>query len=191
MSIALSILVPTVPERTHALGTLVTELSRQALDKPVEVLALLDNRTRTTGAKRNVLLREAQGGHIVFVDDDDRVEPDYVDQLLAVVSLVPDVDCVVFDVEVDVAGRQHKVCKYGTEYSFGEDVDHFYRKPNHLMCWARHVAVRHPFADVSVGEDDEWAGRAAVDIVRQVRISKVLYHYDYVDKPPSWFFGGT
>ena len=78
----LSILIPSLPERIHLLSSVLSDLHEQSKGKPVEVLVLTDNRHRTTGQKRNQLIGLAQGRFISFVDDDDSVAADYVDQIL-------------------------------------------------------------------------------------------------------------
>ncbi|MEI7028204.1 glycosyltransferase family A protein [Paenibacillus sp. y28] len=188
MNISLSILIPTVPERIQFLSRMVQELARQTKGRPVEVLALLDNKKSTVGAKRSVLLEQAKGDYIVFVDDDDRLEPHYVSTLCAYIEAAPDADCFVFDVAVYLNNHFYKVCKYDIAYTHGEDQSYYYRKPNHLMCYAKRIAALHKFQDISGGEDDEWGTRAAGDIVNQVRIPHVLYHYDCdLTKPSDWF----
>jgi glycosyltransferase involved in cell wall biosynthesis len=187
MDITLSILIPSVPERLNFLDGIVQELYRQTTNKSVEFLVLLENKHRTIGAKRNLLIEQAQGQYVAFVDDDDRIASSYVDILLDCIAQNPDADCIVFDVAVHQNGTFDRICKYGTEYEYGADENFFYRKPNHLMCYARRIALQHKFQCISYGEDDEWAGRVSQDITRQVRIPQVLYNYDFISKPPSWY----
>lgn len=187
MDLKLSILIPSVPERMEFLTTLISELHRQAVGQPVEILVILENKRRSIGAKRNALIEQAQGNYVVFVDDDDRVHASYVDTLLSCIAEHSDADCVVFDVAVSQNGQFDRVCKYGQEYAYGSDESCYYRKPNHLMCYARRIAVNHKFQDVSFGEDDEWAARVSQDIGAQVRIPEVLYYYDYISKPFNWY----
>lgn len=185
--IALSILIPSVPERTAHLSRMVDELNKQIAGKPVELLVVTDNRKRTTGAKRNLLIEQAQGQFIVFVDDDDVLLPNYVDSLLRHIEDNPKADCIVFDVAVYLEGKFSKLCKYGIEYEHSEDSQYYYRKPNHLMCHARRLASRHKFLDISYGEDDEWGKRIAKDIQRQIRIPEALYRYVWFSKPRGWY----
>ncbi|NQX57902.1 glycosyltransferase family A protein [Paenibacillus qinlingensis] len=188
MNITLSVLIPSVPERMDFLSRMIQELSQQTQGMPVEILVLMDNKKSTIGAKRNLLLEQAKGEYIVFVDDDDRLVPNYVSTLLTQIESTPDADCIVFDVAVYFNGQFIKLCKYGKEYSNGQDQFFYYRRPNHLMCYAKRIASNHKFKDISGGEDDEWGGRVSEDIVNQIRIPAILYHYDCdLTKPPSWF----
>lgn len=188
MNISLSILIPSVPERMDFLSRMIQDLSQQTQGMPVEILVLLDNKKSTIGAKRSVLLEQAKGDYIVYVDDDDRIEPHYVSTLCSQIEATPDADCIVYDVAVYLNGNFYKICKYGKEYSYSEDHSFYYRKPNPRMCYAKRIASKHKFMDISGGEDDEWAGRVAEDITNQIRIPTVLYHYDCdLTKPSSWF----
>lgn len=187
MSIKLSILIPSVPERMTHLQRIVDDLYKQSLNKPVEILVFLENKKRTTGAKRNILLEQAQGEYVVFVDDDDRVESNYVETLLTTIEENHGADCIVFDVLVNFNGEFTKICKYGKEYRHSEDAKFYYRKPNHLMCYAKRIAGKHQYRNVSYGEDDEWGRRASAEIENQVRIPSVMYYYDFVKKNRSWY----
>ncbi|SIR34073.1 MULTISPECIES: glycosyltransferase family 2 protein [unclassified Paenibacillus] len=183
----LSLLIPSLPERKERLDPLLETLALQTAGKPVELIVMTDNRRRSTGAKRNSLLQQAQGRYVAFIDDDDRVSERYVDALLDAMAGRPEADCIVFEVMVHEGGKPPRTCLYGVEYEHGMDESRYYRKPNHLMVYRRELALRHPFRDIGYGEDDEWAARASRDIVDQARIDEVLYHYDWVVKPLSWY----
>src|SRR6187200_1615776 len=57
----------------------------------VEILCLLDNQKMMLGDKRNQLVNVAQGTHVVFVDDDDRIAPRYLAAILQALRWDPDV----------------------------------------------------------------------------------------------------
>jgi len=76
----LSILICSVFERDAK--PLVQKLLAQIGTEPVEVLMLADNRKRSTGFKRQVLLNNAQGEYVTFIDDDDSVSADYIAEVL-------------------------------------------------------------------------------------------------------------
>ncbi|WLR44055.1 glycosyltransferase family A protein [Bacillus carboniphilus] len=185
MPISLSILIPSIPERMTHLARTVCELERQAKNKPVEILVLLDNKKRTTGSKRSSLIQQAQGEFISFVDDDDRIATDYVDELLHVINKNPQADCINFLVEVDIAGLSRKKTKYHSSLTYSEDENFYYRKPNHIMCYARRIASQYKFPDTSYGEDDRWAHQVCHLIRSEEVIDKVLYYYDYKLKRPN------
>ena len=179
MSIELSVLIPSIPERLESLAGLVVDLTAQAGGLPVEVLVFLDNKRRTTGAKLNNMIEAAQGGYVTVADDDDRVAPTYVRDLLDAIHRNPGVDCIVFDVALYIGGKFVKIFRYGVEYGWTETDDCIYREPGPLMCWKRQVAVRYKFPDQCIDEDSAWiaAGPWKHEPIWQARIDTVLYDY--------------
>ncbi|MES9774739.1 glycosyltransferase family A protein [Priestia megaterium] len=185
MDIKLSVLIPSTPERLSHLARMISELERQATQLPVEILVIIDNKKRTTGSKRNILIEQAQGKYVSFVDDDDRIEPDYIQTLVETIDQNPDADCITFDVAVNLSGLEKKITKYDVNYLHSQDNQYYYRKPNHIMCYAKRIAIQENFLNVSYGEDDEWAARASRLIKNQIKIPRVLYYYDYLLKRPK------
>ncbi|WP_170110644.1 glycosyltransferase family A protein [Flavilitoribacter nigricans] len=176
--ILLSILILSIPERhTSFLTRLLRQLEMQALGQPVEILVFTDNRQRTIGEKRNQLVALAKGDYFCFVDDDDRVAPDYVIHILRALHSKP--DCVVFDAWVTLNGIRGKICKYGKEYQHRNGAAAYYRRPNHIMVHRRDNVKDIQFLALNFGEDDEWATRVVERVKKQVRIPKILYYYDY------------
>jgi glycosyltransferase involved in cell wall biosynthesis len=185
--VLLSILIPSVPERFIQLQSIYNTLLNQSKGKSVEILVLLENKKRTTGAKRNALIEQAQGQYIVFVDDDDELEPNYISEIYSSIEQNPEADCIVFDVGVYKNNVFDRICKYGKEFTHAPDSQFYYRQPNHLMCFARKLALKHKFKNTSFGEDTIWANGIASLIKNQVRINKVLYKYKYIPKPKNWY----
>lgn len=184
----LSILIPSVPERLPFLNQLLPELTKQALHQPVEILVNMDNKKSVIAKKRNQLLLQAKGKFSCFVDDDDRVSPNYVCALLTAIEQVPHADCIVFDVEVTIDGGPPKLTKFDKNYIYSQDEYYYYRKPNHAMCYAKRIASRHRFKETLIfGEDDAWGEETAADIRIQHRIDETLYFYDAVSKNKDWY----
>jgi len=175
----LSIMIPTIPSREESLKKLLDRLEPQAKGKPVEIRILKDDMKMTISEKRQIGFRMASGKYVTFIDDDDMVEPTYVDDILE--ALEADPDLVVFDMEVTGYPSGPNITKVGIEY--GRDLDTpkaYYRLPTYLMVWRKSLAVQVPFRNV-LDEDANWAVRIAplVDPGKQVRIDKILYHYQY------------
>lgn len=80
MSAALTICIPTIPERRSLLSRLLWTLEPQLPNAPVEVL-ISDGR-RPMGDKLNEMFAAAQGEYVVAVDDDDLVATDYVEHVV-------------------------------------------------------------------------------------------------------------
>ncbi|HUU21631.1 MAG TPA: glycosyltransferase [Phycisphaerae bacterium] len=174
----LTVAVCAIAERADTtLPAVIAELRRQAEGQPVEILCLLDNRARTLSEKRNTIIAAAKGRFVVFADDDDRVEPDYVEALLGAIRGEPEADVVCFDVMVHGAGGSDRLCRYGIGLEDRDAEDAFYRKPNHIMAWRTDLARAVPYED-TWDEDTQWARKAQARVRAEARVDRVLYHYD-------------
>lgn len=178
-----SVLILGVSSRLSSSGPRIfRELERQAQGKSAEICYLIDNKCRTVGAKRNAIMKIANGDYVAFVDDDDRVALNYVSHILNALASRPDV--VVFDVAVSgyaSLGHADKIAHYDLSFAHENLPTEFRRRPNHVMVWRTALARSVPFADVSRGEDDPWAAAmiARHPRLKQVRISETLYYYDF------------
>jgi len=169
----LSILICSVDNRLNELNLLMPTLCRE----DVEVLWLGDNRKMTIGEKRNWLLSMAKGEYVVFVDDDDRLEPDYVDELL--LGCIHDSDVICFNVMYSPINGEPMPVYYSSRYVDENKDGFFLRAPNHLMCFKRELALRIMFIETNFGEDNDFAARIKPLIKSEWQINKVLYHYLY------------
>lgn len=180
-----SILISSVPSRiASGLSGLITDLDHQTRFEPnIEVIALVDNKQRTVGAKRNMLLNMAQGEYVSFVDDDDQVDPGYVANITQALVRKPDV--VSFDVLCTV-GRQKKYCHYSIEYkgfrckNLDNGDEEWFSRPYHLHVWRKDIVGWFP--NISLGEDIKWADNIDVSNLNQIKIDKYLYYYRYDPK---------
>ncbi len=146
----------------------------------VEVLSAIDDGERSTGHKRNALLRQATGRFVASIDDDDLVSHDYVRSICAVIRSQPDVDCIGFVGVITFRGRHARTFTHSlayTEYSSRDGV--YTRPPYHLNPIRRDIAVDYEFLDVSYSEDYEWSSRVRRDprMRREALIDTVLYTY--------------
>lgn len=174
----LSILICSLESRKDLLANLLHNLYNQIRDiNEVEVLRLIDNKQMSVGAKRNALIGLAKGDYITFIDDDDRISTDYIDNLLQGIELGYDSIC--FEVLYNPAGGNPKLVKYSAKYKDRELVTHFERATNHLMCTKRSIASKVKFKNISFGEDAIWAKSLVRLIKTEGQIEKVLYYYDF------------
>jgi len=172
----LSILICTITKRISLLTRLLGILQPQLTDE-VEVIYIGDNKKRTIGEKRNNLLNLAQGDFLTFIDDDDRVEMDYVSSILK--AITKDADCIVFDTSTNHPDGIRKRNKVGIEYDYTETNNLVTCKPSHTMVWRTSLAKSEQFPERSEGEDVDWVSRVWPKIKKQVRIDKLLYQYDF------------
>lgn len=176
----LSILICSLPDRMSRASLLIEKLCLQAEGNPVEILYLGDNKSMSTGEKRNRLKGIARGEYVAFVDDDDEVSEEYVKQLLTVIDLPLKPDVINFQVMYHCRDFTRPVL-YSLDYLRDQNLpDRFLRIPNHLMCIKRSLALAVQYPDVSFGEDAEYARGVWKLLKTEYQINKVLYHYlDY------------
>lgn len=180
----LSILVATLVSRQSVFDDLSAELRRQASEADaealVEILWLRDRGEASIGAKRNDLVSRATGRFLVFVDDDDRVSPDYVPRILEAIRARPDADCVVFDGEITFRGRHPRrlVHRIGIRDWFEHD-GQYLRPPCHITPIRSDIARCYRFTETDWSEDMDWALRISRDgaLRSEAVVDAVLYHY--------------
>lgn len=173
----LSILTPSIPARLAAAAALADTLAAQIGDQPVEHLIFTDNRRRSIGAKRDALVRMARGKYVAFVDDDDKVRPDYVSSLLAAASGDPDV--ITFRQFAVVNGLQSEI-----EFRLGNPNEPFNpggitkRNAWHVCAWRRSLAIQSTFPNSNYGEDWQFAAQlCAIDGLKPAHVDRVLHEY--------------
>lgn len=181
--ILLTILVPTVPSRIELFYVkLMKEILRQIepYKNEIELISFFDNKKRSIGKKRQEMVNLAQGKYIVFIDDDDRISENYVNEIMNTLIENPDADCIVFNSITRINGGKGILCKYGIEFEYGyiNDGLEWRGKPAHTMVYLSKIVKNHQFNDMGNGEDCDWVKRAYLDIKNQIRIDKVLYYYD-------------
>ena len=183
--IKLSILVPSthtrfksfLPKIHEQLYSQYDQLTKEQQDE-VEILYLVDNKKVMLGTKRNELIDLAQGEYVVFVDDDDRIEPDYIATLLEATKTGK--DSIVFTAQVSINGGDPKPCYYSKDYraDFNRH-DAYYRLPNHICCIRREIASKVSFPAIKYAEDAAYARLLVKHLRSEHKIDRVLYHYDY------------
>lgn len=144
----------------------------------VELVVLTDNKQMMLGHKRNVMVELAQGKYIVFVDDDDRISDDYIQQLLD--ATASNADSIVFQAMVSLNKEPAKLCYYSKDVKQDYNADGaYYRIPNHICCVKRSVALKSSFPNVLYGEDAGYGKVLLKHLKTEHKIDKVLYYYDY------------
>lgn len=180
----LSILIPTLASRAALYQRLTSELRRQiesaGLQSEVEILGLCDDGAVPVGAKRNTLLRQAQGQYVVFTDDDDQVSAGYVSLIAQALRANPGIDCLGIRVLIYFRGAHPSEATHSIQYTdLSSKAGRYFRPPYILNPIRRDIAIRYPFAEVRYSEDFDWAMRMVRDraLQREVMIEPVLYHY--------------
>lgn len=179
----LSILICSLEERRESFNKIFSKLKQQINDSnladAVEILYFLDNRERTTGFKRNVLMLSSAGEYTCFVDDDDDVDEKYIKTLYEAIEHHSP-DCVSLQglLMTRHAPPQRFIhsIKYNTYF---EKEKIYYRPPNHLNVIKKSIALRFQFPEVSKGEDTDWAMQIARSglLKKEVEINFPYYFY--------------
>lgn len=166
-----------LPKMQEALYSQLNALEPADQDR-VEIIVLTDNKQMMLGHKRNVMVEMAQGKYIVFVDDDDRIAPDYIASLLKATE--SDADSIVFHAEVRLNGEEAHICQYSKDFKTDYN-NHgiYYRIPNHICCIKREVSLKSSFPNLLYGEDSGYSKVLLPYLKTEHKINRVLYYYDY------------
>ena len=174
--IRLSILICHLESRKRQLGQLLEVLRPQIDNVTSKYWIAVDYGTESIGAKRNTLLRLAQGDYVCFIDDDDLVADFYIEEILKAIESEP--DCVGFNgALVHKNGREEPVT-----YRMGNTtID---RKGaiticgiGHLNPVKREIALSVKFPEKSSGEDYEYAMALQSKLTSEVFIDQTIYYY--------------
>lgn len=191
MQMTLSILVCSVTNRFNTfLPNIINKLHSQAENfEDVEIICLMDNKKMMLGDKRNQMVNLACGKYVVFIDDDDDISDDYIEQLYLAIDSGADV--INFTVDVSLNGGPYKPCYYNKDYpndfnkeevldiEKGLDVISYHRLPNHIMCVKRELALSTKYPSILRGEDAGYSKELKPKLTSQHIIDKVLYFYNF------------
>lgn len=166
--------LPKIQEQLYDQLEALPELDQQR----VEIMVLTDNKQMMLGHKRNTMIDIAQGKYVSFVDDDDRIAPDYIAELLKATET--DADSIVFTAMVSLNGEPAKPCYYSKVHKRDYNKPSaYYRIPNHICCVKRAVSLKSSFPNILYGEDAGY-GKVLLPFLKTEHvIDKVLYYYDY------------
>lgn len=181
----LSVLICSLKNRENYLQRLISRLKTQ-VNHEVEVLISSDNGETLIGKKRNDLINQATGEYIAFVDDDDWVSENYIEQILRATDTKPDV--VGFNSIYLLNGNnpkrventlKHKVWgqKDGIINNVSQPIT-FYRSPNHLTPIKKSIALKIMFPETSFQEDRYYSLAIPSFVETENYIDDYLYFYD-------------
>jgi len=189
--VILSILTPSVPSRLEQLNALRAMLASQIGDQlAVEHLILIDNKRRTVGEKRDNLLRIALGRYVAFVDDDDFVSEDYINEIVA--RTWSNADVITFRQLATVNGQTAEI-----QFRLGNENQSFQpgmlvkRNAWHICAWRRELALTSHFPAWNYGEDWEFAAPLCRIAKTEEHIPKVLHYYRHDAKTTEAPYPGT
>lgn len=179
-----SILVPTLGERRALFERLMRTLLPQldAHRGAVRVMGWFNNGSPPLPKIRQRMVESATTEYVSFVDDDDLVSLDYVDEIMTALSQRP--DYVGFQVQCYSDGAPIGIAYHSLEFDRWRNLSgRFERDISHLNPVRTQLALRADFSVVRAGrpEDRAWVDqlRRAKVLRSQVVIPRILYHYLY------------
>lgn len=178
----LSILICSLVSRQEKLTKLLDELWRQVGDSDeVEILTNIDDKVKTTGRKRQELLVAATGEYIIFIDDDDWVEPYYIFELLKAAK--SGADCFAINGWMTTNGHNKivwRLSKDNPNVTIKESGKQVYlRTTNHITAVKRELALQAGFPDKSNAEDKHYSEKVKLLLKTEYKIDPPMYHYRY------------
>lgn len=187
----LSILIPTIPERKGKLNVLLNELERQRVefDRFHSTLGtvefLVDDGKRfiegglSIGKKREKLVRSASGKYLCFLDDDESVSPNYVEQLMRL--CIQDKDVCTFRAIIKMQEfwtllDMSLLTKENQQLTPNGIVT---RPPWHV-CPVRSVyAKMFYFEDINAAEDSRWMEQVLTLCNNEAHTDMILFQYNH------------
>ena len=177
-----SILICSLNRRKKFLERLSSILGPQTTDE-VEVLCSIDDGELTIGDKRQLLLDKSTGEYIAFIDDDDKISDDYVEQILRAIKEKPDVVGIHLIMTTDgkLTGKTYHSLKYDHWYDADGDEPtwrYYYRNPNHLNPMRREHAIKIGFPPLNNGEDRMFSMAVLPFLKEEVMLEDPIYYYE-------------
>jgi glycosyltransferase involved in cell wall biosynthesis len=177
------ILICHLPERAEKLRRLTRALDRQkAKHKGIVDYKINDaGRSMPTGIKRNMLIEQTQSDYINFIDDDDEISENYVDEIVK--GMETGADVITFNGWYTEFGknRQDFTIRLGSKY-YEDPNDEFYyhRFPNHLAVMKRSAVQNVKFPPIWQTEDYQWAKQIADKglLKTEYHINDFIYWYN-------------
>ncbi len=189
--IKISLLICSLYERAGMLAGLLREVHRQIEEcnagEEVEVITLIDNREHTTGSKRNELYGQASGLYSVSIDDDDRIPPYYISELLNAAK--EGKDCFAINGVISFDGKKEQKWFISKDLPYDtvkeKDGTEWYRRyPNHICPIKSEITKQIKFQDITIREDYLWATEIHNRklIQSETVIHAPMYFYDFKTK---------
>jgi hypothetical protein len=183
----LSILIATLDQREYLYNQLYCMLGQQIIDggyeDKVEIIQSCDDGSKNVGTKRNELLKKSCGSHIVFIDDDDLISPNYVSLIVSVIEQNPQVDCIGIQGTMTTNGKDQRQWFISKQYGSWYEKDRvYYRTPNHISPVRRDRALKAGFPNTRFGEDRVYSERLLPMLKSEIVIPENIYHYSFSTK---------
>lgn len=185
--IRLSILICHLPERAEFYQRLRDQLDPQIKPYQFNIEVITDSSPKgkkSIGKKRNELMSLATGEYVAFIDDDDRIGPNYINHAMEGISY--GVDCCGLTGVITEDGENPKKFVHSNRYdSWFEKDGVYYRNNNHLNTVRASIAKQMRFPDNSMGEDHDYSKQLLASGLLKTEYwneNEIIYMYDYRSK---------
>ncbi len=187
--VLLSICVCTISSRVEMYNRLSEKILKQIAevnqkyDYTVANLYTDSNDFMTIGEKRSGLLKKSNAEFVVFIDDDDDISDDYVEQIVDVIYENPSIDCIGIKGKISFDGSYEKKWEISKDFGKWYEANNvYYRTPNHISPVRTEIAKKIGFPNISNGEDYAYSMGILPFLQTEIKIDKEIYHYQFVSK---------
>lgn len=187
--VLLAICVCTITSRVEMYNRLSAKIMKQILevsqkyDYRVANLYTNTDDFMTIGEKRSELLKQSNAEFVVFIDDDDDISDDYVEQIVDVIYENPNIDCIGIKGKISFDGLNEKKWEISKDFgSWYEADDCYFRTPNHISPVRSEIAKKISFPHISNGEDYAYSMTILPFLQTEIKIDKEIYHYQFLTK---------
>ncbi len=199
-----SILIPTLLERTEQFQKMVNRLYKQindnTLQTKIEVIYICDNRTIPLSKKRNMMQKMCNGLYFTHLDDDDNFTDNYCMSVVKFIEgMGKPLDIISYnqlayvknDKFIVVPSMTHGLNLTPKDIEFDEDMNPlktlptFLRYPWQWCLWRteRFRKVYRTDVDKNAREDQNWLKKCSLEYPKNMGyINEILHHYHY-EKP--------
>jgi len=177
----ISFLIPTIAGREKSLVRLTDsiheKMTRLAPNLSYSIDLAFDNREMSVGMKRQKLIQESKGKYSTFIDDDDDITDEYIEDMYRMI-----------EGSYPVMRLRGRIDPYTFTHSLENTLDSpmaqnevFMRPPNHLNPMMTDVAKLVHYKDAIRGEDLDWTIRMARTgfLTSQYTSDESRIHYIY------------
>lgn len=188
--IILSVLVPSIPERSDLLKRMYSVLYKQVItlwrQHPMlgDVEIIVDesvsflNGGLSIGKKRESLVRKAKGKYLCFLDDDEDIAPNYVETLMRLCQ--SNADVITFR-NLSRLDDYWMLVDMGLHYPNDGANPNFTvrRKPWHICPVKSEFAKLYDFEDSNYSEDWTWMEKVLRHCTTEAKTQAVLHMYNH------------
>lgn len=179
----LSILIPTMEKRKiyfeRITNVLKTQINNNSYQDKVQIISLKDEGQMLIGTKRNQLIKMCHTEYCVFIDDDDLVDFNYLQEIVTILEEQKP-DAIGFKgwlQNMKTGVKQMFIHRCGERYERRGNI-HF-RPPNHLNPMRTEFYRQIQFPELSHAEDyGQCLKLAESGLIKTCAfIDKIMYHY--------------